>query len=234
MTSMPASRKARAMIFAPRSWPSRPGFAITTLIFRVTACEVYGGGVAGSAHCAIEGEAPPASFVEVPRLGHAIHLSLSARRTHGDAREPPFHQRRLRQAQELRQRTERAGDHVGRLAGTAGRSKTYVGEAPQSKHAGSRARDVNRRAREGALRLSAVRGLSGTRGATDSLGRVRTAERHPSRDPTDDGRQHPPAGETNRHWFLRPEGDVANSLGRVRLPTVSVRAASRREGPLLV
>src|SRR3954466_10753057 len=29
---MPASRSARAMIFAPRSWPSRPGFATTTLI----------------------------------------------------------------------------------------------------------------------------------------------------------------------------------------------------------
>src|SRR3954466_12097919 len=30
MTSMPASRKARATTFAPRSWPSRPGFAIRT------------------------------------------------------------------------------------------------------------------------------------------------------------------------------------------------------------
>src|ERR671933_280330 len=33
---MPASRSARAMILAPRSWPSRPGFAITTRIFRAT------------------------------------------------------------------------------------------------------------------------------------------------------------------------------------------------------
>src|SRR4051794_27309896 len=39
MTSMPASRSARAMIFAPRSWPSRPGFATTTLSVR---------GIAGS------------------------------------------------------------------------------------------------------------------------------------------------------------------------------------------
>src|SRR4051812_12230425 len=30
MTSMPASRSARAITFAPRSWPSRPGLAITT------------------------------------------------------------------------------------------------------------------------------------------------------------------------------------------------------------
>src|SRR6266496_2557025 len=32
MTSIPASRRARAMIFAPRSCPSRPGLAITTRI----------------------------------------------------------------------------------------------------------------------------------------------------------------------------------------------------------
>src|SRR6058998_3188721 len=31
------------MIFAPRSWPSRPGFAITTRIFRSTGGAVYGG-----------------------------------------------------------------------------------------------------------------------------------------------------------------------------------------------
>src|SRR5215813_8844695 len=36
MTSIPASRRARAMIFAPRSWPSRPGFAMTTRIFAAT------------------------------------------------------------------------------------------------------------------------------------------------------------------------------------------------------
>src|SRR5689334_10088731 len=34
MTSMPASRSARAMIFAPRSCPSRPGLATTTRILR--------------------------------------------------------------------------------------------------------------------------------------------------------------------------------------------------------
>src|SRR4051794_37296445 len=35
MTSIPASRRARAMIFAPRSCPSRPGLATTTRIFFV-------------------------------------------------------------------------------------------------------------------------------------------------------------------------------------------------------
>src|ERR1041384_303825 len=32
MTSMPASRNARAMTFTPRSWPSSPGLASSTLI----------------------------------------------------------------------------------------------------------------------------------------------------------------------------------------------------------
>src|SRR5271165_6138097 len=31
---MPASRRARAMTFAPRSWPSRPGLATSTRILR--------------------------------------------------------------------------------------------------------------------------------------------------------------------------------------------------------
>jgi hypothetical protein len=34
MTSIPASRSARAMTLAPRSCPSRPGFAMTTRHFR--------------------------------------------------------------------------------------------------------------------------------------------------------------------------------------------------------
>src|ERR687891_2428113 len=38
MTSMPASRRARAMIFAPRSWPSRPGLATTTRITSEDGC----------------------------------------------------------------------------------------------------------------------------------------------------------------------------------------------------
>src|SRR5204863_9593321 len=34
MTSIPASRSARAMTLAPRSWPSSPGFAMMTRSFR--------------------------------------------------------------------------------------------------------------------------------------------------------------------------------------------------------
>src|SRR5690348_9668063 len=40
MTSIPASRSARAMILAPRSCPSRPGFATTTRIFPATGVSI--------------------------------------------------------------------------------------------------------------------------------------------------------------------------------------------------
>src|SRR3954469_6370544 len=43
MTSMPASRRARAMILAPRSCPSRPGLATTTRILRSVAVVISGG-----------------------------------------------------------------------------------------------------------------------------------------------------------------------------------------------
>src|SRR5215218_5569737 len=41
MTSIPASRRARAMILAPLSWPSRPTLATTTLIVRAMVPPVY-------------------------------------------------------------------------------------------------------------------------------------------------------------------------------------------------
>src|SRR5580704_82637 len=44
---MPASRSARAMILAPRSWPSRPGLATTTRIFFSLAAGIGGAGIVG-------------------------------------------------------------------------------------------------------------------------------------------------------------------------------------------
>src|SRR6187200_1134651 len=41
---MPASRSARAMIFAPRSWPSSPGLATTTRILRLVSALVANAG----------------------------------------------------------------------------------------------------------------------------------------------------------------------------------------------
>src|SRR5262245_24569188 len=70
MTSMPASRKARAMIFAPRSCPSRPGFAMTTLIFRATTAESSGANPTTLLeHRRFPPDAPDAS----ERLAHLPH-----------------------------------------------------------------------------------------------------------------------------------------------------------------
>ena len=41
MTSMPASRNARATILAPRSWPSRPTFATSTRIGARTVAQLH-------------------------------------------------------------------------------------------------------------------------------------------------------------------------------------------------
>src|ERR1700760_2058486 len=53
---MPASRSARAMIFAPRSCPSRPGLATTTRIFlsevvAISTARVYCPNRAADARC---------------------------------------------------------------------------------------------------------------------------------------------------------------------------------------
>src|SRR5689334_6702133 len=42
MTSMPASRSAAATTFAPRSWPSRPGFATSTRMGRSMTMKLVG------------------------------------------------------------------------------------------------------------------------------------------------------------------------------------------------
>src|SRR5919197_1933098 len=84
MTSIPASRSARAMIFAPRSCPSRPGFATTTRILRavgadgamgaalyVRGCRLRGAplGLGGDLAPQIRGE-----LAALQRLGEVIAL----------------------------------------------------------------------------------------------------------------------------------------------------------------
>src|SRR5205823_535401 len=212
MTSMPASRRARAMIFAPRSWPSRPGFAMTTLIFRVTACEVYGGRVCGSVHRAVEPEAPPAPLAELPRLRRGVDTSLRARRPDGDTREAPFHQRRLGKPQKLGQRTEGAQRHVHGLARTIGLRQADVADAPQRQGPGLRTVGPDGRSLELALRLRAVCRLRRARGTADPLGGVGTAERDRSGEAADDDGQDTPSGDAHRNGSFCPEGHVADSF----------------------
>src|SRR5689334_11743124 len=75
MTSMPASLSALAITLAPRSCPSRPGFAITTRVFLAIGAAVYGG--ASDRRGLLPGLAEP-------RRG-AIGLSRRGRRSPGPA-----------------------------------------------------------------------------------------------------------------------------------------------------
>src|SRR5205809_5729506 len=68
MASMPASRRARAMIFAPRSCPSRPGFAATTRIFLFVAVDMSG--------CAAHGRRGPGRLI--------VHVRARPSRLDGD------------------------------------------------------------------------------------------------------------------------------------------------------
>src|SRR5256885_14347743 len=77
---MPASRRARAMILAPRSWPSRPGLAISTRILFSGMCALGDGDFFVGAEDVAEGIADFAqSRVGLYRLedvGHEIFSAL--------------------------------------------------------------------------------------------------------------------------------------------------------------
>src|SRR3954453_23116434 len=76
MTSMPASRSARAMIFAPRSWPSRPGLATTTRILRLTVSGIGAG----------KSMTPRPAVARLPDLEGHLHLVV----VRADEREGPL------------------------------------------------------------------------------------------------------------------------------------------------
>src|SRR6187200_412578 len=81
---MPASRSALAMIFAPRSWPSRPALAITTRIRCPIRAAVYGDG-------------PSSPDVPVPVPGHTSRAgSPQSRYAAARRRRHPRCQPRLR------------------------------------------------------------------------------------------------------------------------------------------
>src|SRR5690349_15976986 len=96
MTSMPASRSARAMIFAPRSCPSRPGLATTTRILRLEDASMAlilsrlrRSACGERAHEGVDRHEPH----EAPRLVAARDGVEAARRLAGHR--PPGHRGRL-------------------------------------------------------------------------------------------------------------------------------------------
>src|SRR6187200_2902247 len=112
---MPASRRARAMIFAPRSCPSRPGFAITTRIFFATPRSVRP--VRKSGMDSYELQRPFDPLDEAPLLGRAVDLVPTPRCAQFDAGKPLPRQRFFGQPHEVQRRTERSAHDVCRLNG---------------------------------------------------------------------------------------------------------------------
>src|SRR5438034_8514969 len=90
MTSMPASRRARAMIFAPRSCPSRPGLATTTRIFLFVAVDMSG--------CAALGRRGLGRLIVLERddLRGARPDTVFAKTALADGRAPPSRRLRMR------------------------------------------------------------------------------------------------------------------------------------------
>src|SRR4051794_985679 len=95
MTSMPASRNARAMILAPRSCPSKPGLATTTRILPLDAASTAAGdptrdAVADDPPCPPSGgPRPAAGGTWRPALTRrGLHLAGHVLRRPGDLLRP--------------------------------------------------------------------------------------------------------------------------------------------------
>src|SRR6266508_2351666 len=185
MTSMPASRRARAMIFAPRSWPSKPGLAITMRIFRLAliggvnewfmpSCEaswprrqVYGG--ATDRYRLFSGLAEPRQRpVRLPRRGsREAPPRLRSRRTGSPARRAGHAGCDLHHA--LASRPQRRSDSLGVAERLQPRSREEPSRALVAAGKRQRVRDLRlvlgRTADVGArLRAAGVRAGRAVRG----------------------------------------------------------------------
>src|SRR5207302_3273083 len=77
MTSMPASRRARAITLAPRSWPSRPGLATRTRIFGSAIAGLFNhiGRSAERLHIQALPQIPARdASIWLPPFGNLLHL----------------------------------------------------------------------------------------------------------------------------------------------------------------
>src|SRR5215470_3641800 len=93
MTSIPASRRARAMTLAPRSWPSSPGLAMSTRIFFIGSatnsafssnCDLFVG-AKSVAHGVADFAEGGVGFDGVVDEGHQIIFAFSRGAKSGEA-----------------------------------------------------------------------------------------------------------------------------------------------------
>src|SRR6266545_2515677 len=138
---MPASRSARAMIFAPRSCPSRPGFAITTRIFLAMPRSLRP--LLESGMDSYELQRPLDALDELPFLGRAVDLAPIPRCAQVHPGEFLLHQRFLGKPHEVQRRTQRPAHHVCRLMRAIGGCKPDVRDSLERDDARPRARSVD-------------------------------------------------------------------------------------------
>src|SRR5712691_11854454 len=214
MTSIPTSRSARAMIFAPRSCPSRPGFAITTLIFRAMPRSLK-----PRSHSTLgtdKRELPLHSLVEMAFLGRDVLPFLSPRPSKGHPDEPPLHQSFVRQAQQSRGWSERPPSDVGRFARAVRLDQANVADRLNAQDPAPCAHHAHLRTCERALRLSAVTRVAGARVSADLFAGIDTAQRHDPCDPVHNCRKNTSVDEANNYRLHRAEGGGPNSFSQLR------------------
>src|SRR5438309_6779140 len=107
---MPASRRARAMIFAPRSCPSRPGLAITTLIFRAIGASLRSD--------PLEREHPVGALDDHPVFGGRVVLVGRRGRRQREPGDAFLRERGNREMQRAGHRPEWSGNDLSGLAWT--------------------------------------------------------------------------------------------------------------------
>src|SRR5437660_7238754 len=175
MTSMPASRSARAMIFAPRSWPSRPRLAITTLIFRAITASLR--------LDALKRELPGRALIQHPCLERPVLFVAGRRHPDREMRDPLVDERSHGDALLAGLRSERSGCHVVRLLWTLAREQPEP-QRPQRDRPLLRAQERGARIAERPRRhVTLLQGVRLVRPAY-AVQRVRPTEPDAARDPT--------------------------------------------------
>src|SRR5919108_1927725 len=132
------------MIFAPRSWPSSPGFAITTLIFRAMPSL----SLRSDAH---ERHTPEGPLLQRALLARPVLEPPRSRRGQRDVRVTGLRERPRRHTQWARDGPEWIAGQLTRLARTVDRPRTST-QRPERHGARLRARQVRVHTAEGQRR----------------------------------------------------------------------------------
>src|SRR6476661_4217692 len=229
---MPASRNARAMIFAPRSCPSRPGFAITTRIFFATPSSLRP--LLESGVDSYELQLPFDALDQAPLLRRAVDLAPIPRCAPIDACQLSLFQRFPGQLHEVQRWAEGPPHDVCRLERTIRSRKSNVRGALECDDTRPRARGVYGRPVKRAPGLRTVGDLAGAGPAALLVRRVGARENHLPQDPAHVYRQYTATCQSHGDGRPRAEDRGAGPFRGFRAPTVPGDHRSGGDRPLLM